>query len=265
MSRPPFSRGRLAPLIVLPDTSVWVSFLREGAHGRAAALDGLLAGQQVVACRPVVAEILAGARDVQRSELRILWSCLPRADLGRRQWQHVGGLAARLRPGHIGTTGVAALRPRLPPPSDTSLVQYRWDGTGGQRLAAQKISSSGYGGSGATAPYATLKLLPPSPGADGTDTRTEFWTITIAGSAVSDPTTLVPVMVVGVYSASGYWFPVDESVGASTIHSAELPGPVYVCVVLKLEPVVSSVRVIDQSDPLTWAMSIVTLSPALRG
>jgi len=155
------SRRRPAPVIVLPDTSVWVSFLREGAHGRAAALDGLLAGQQVVACRPVVTEILAGARDVQRSELRTLWSCLPRADLGRRQWQHVGGLAARLRPGHIGTTGVAALRPRLTPPSDTSLVQYRWDGTGGQRLAAQKISSSGYGGSGATAPYATLKLLPP--------------------------------------------------------------------------------------------------------
>jgi hypothetical protein len=187
-----------------------------GCPWSAAALDGLLAEQQVVACRPVVAEILAGARGVQRSELR-------------------------------------------------TFVHYRWDGTGGQRLAAQKISSSGYGGSGATAPYATLKLLPPSPGADGTDTTTEFWTITIAGSTVSDPTTLIPVMVVGVYSASGYWFPVDESVGASTIHSAELPGPVYVCVVLKLEPVVSSVRVIDQSDSLTWAMSIVTPSPALRG
>src|ERR1035437_232964 len=97
MSRPPFSRGRPAPVIVLPDTSVWGSFLREGAHGRVAALDGLLAGQQVVACRPVVAEILAGARDVQRSELRTLWSSLPRADLGRRQWQHVGDLAARAR------------------------------------------------------------------------------------------------------------------------------------------------------------------------
>jgi predicted nucleic acid-binding protein len=104
-------------VIVLPDTSVWVSFLREGAHGRVAALDGLLAGQQVVACRPVVAEILAGARDVQRSELRTLWSSLPRADLGRRPWQHVGELAARLRAGGatvaltdvaIGVAAVAA-------------------------------------------------------------------------------------------------------------------------------------------------------------
>lgn len=82
---------------VLPDTSVWVSFLREGTRGRAAALDGLLAGQEVVACGPVVAEILAGARAAQRAELWALLSELPWADLGRREWQQVGELAARLR------------------------------------------------------------------------------------------------------------------------------------------------------------------------
>lgn len=82
---------------VLPDTSVWVSFLRDGSRGRAAALDALLAGQEVVACGPVVAEILAGARAGQRAELWALFSQLPWADLGRREWQQVGELAARLR------------------------------------------------------------------------------------------------------------------------------------------------------------------------
>jgi predicted nucleic acid-binding protein len=104
-------------VILLRDTSGWVSFLREGSRGRAAALDGLLAAQEVVACGPVAAEILAGARAVQRSELWTLLSSLPWADLGRRQWHQVGEVAARLRAGGatvaltdvaIGVAAVAA-------------------------------------------------------------------------------------------------------------------------------------------------------------
>ncbi|MGC2190839.1 MAG: PIN domain-containing protein [Candidatus Dormiibacterota bacterium] len=84
-------------MTVLPDTSVWVTFLRDGSAGRAAALDGLLASHEVVVCGPVVAELLAGARSVQRSELRAALITLPWVDLGRREWQQVGELAARLR------------------------------------------------------------------------------------------------------------------------------------------------------------------------
>ncbi|MGA9920579.1 MAG: PIN domain-containing protein [Candidatus Dormiibacterota bacterium] len=84
-------------MIVLPDTSIWVTFLREGSQGRARTLDGLLAGQQVMVCGPVVAEILAGASAPQGAELWTMLSSLPWAHLQRRQWQEVGELAAKLR------------------------------------------------------------------------------------------------------------------------------------------------------------------------
>ncbi len=84
-------------MTVLPDTSVWVSYLRTGAQGPAAALDGLLAAQEVVICGPVVAEILAGARAPRRAELGALLSSLPWAELGHAQWHRVGDLAAQLR------------------------------------------------------------------------------------------------------------------------------------------------------------------------
>lgn len=48
-------------------------------------------------CGPVVAEILAGAKSAQRSELWALRSNLRWADLARSEWQQVGDLAARLR------------------------------------------------------------------------------------------------------------------------------------------------------------------------
>ena len=48
-------------------------------------------------CGPVVAEILAGARAPDRSNLWLLLAGLPWADLGPVQWQSVGDVAARLR------------------------------------------------------------------------------------------------------------------------------------------------------------------------
>lgn len=54
---------------VVLDTSPWVRFLREDSGGRAAALDGLLAGQEGVVCGLVVAEILAAPRGEEGPEL----------------------------------------------------------------------------------------------------------------------------------------------------------------------------------------------------
>ena len=54
---------------VLPDTSIWVEFLRHGTAGPAAALDGLLAKGSVVVCGPVISELLVGAAPEDHDEL----------------------------------------------------------------------------------------------------------------------------------------------------------------------------------------------------
>jgi predicted nucleic acid-binding protein len=82
---------------VLPDTSVWVEYLRHGKGSKAARLDDLLVAGEVVVCGPVVAELLAGAKSPERARLRLLLTGLPWADLGSVQWQSVGEAAARLR------------------------------------------------------------------------------------------------------------------------------------------------------------------------
>jgi predicted nucleic acid-binding protein len=82
---------------VVADTSVWVSYLRIGADGPAAALDGLLAGGQVLMCGPVAAELLAGTPSHRRPELWTLLAGLGWADLRREHWHEIGETAARLR------------------------------------------------------------------------------------------------------------------------------------------------------------------------
>lgn len=84
-------------MTVLPDTSIWVEYLRRGKASKAARLDGLLVAGQVIVCGPVVAELLAGAKASDRGRLWLLLSGLPWADLGPAQWQAVGEAAARLR------------------------------------------------------------------------------------------------------------------------------------------------------------------------
>lgn len=84
-------------MTVLVDTSIWVEYLRRGKESKAARLDGLLVAGDVVACGPVVAELLAGVKSPDRGRLWLLLTGLPWADLGPVQWQSVGETAARLR------------------------------------------------------------------------------------------------------------------------------------------------------------------------
>ncbi len=84
-------------MTVLADTSVWVEYLRHGRASKAARVDDLLVAGEVVVCGPVVAELLAGAKSLERARLWLSLTGLPWADLGPVQWQSVGEAAARLR------------------------------------------------------------------------------------------------------------------------------------------------------------------------
>ncbi len=83
--------------MVLPDTSVWVDYLRLGERGPAAELDDLLAGGRVLVCGPVAAELVAGVAEGRRAELWALLAGLPWADAERADWRAVGELAGALR------------------------------------------------------------------------------------------------------------------------------------------------------------------------
>ncbi len=84
-------------MIVLPDTSIWVEYLRRGRTGTAWGLDELLEGGEVIVCGPVVVELLAGAGPPQRAQLWQLLSALRWAEIARGQWRRVGEVAAALR------------------------------------------------------------------------------------------------------------------------------------------------------------------------
>lgn len=84
-------------MTVLPDTSIWVDYLRSGTAGRASALDGLLAQESVVVCGPVLAELLAGTPAERRDELWHALEALPWAELDRAAWRQVGEVAHDLR------------------------------------------------------------------------------------------------------------------------------------------------------------------------
>ena len=83
-------------MTVLPDTSIWVDYLRKGEAGTAWALDELLRTRAVVICGPVVAELLSGARRNDRPDLWALFQGLPWAPLERNEWRRVGEVAAAL-------------------------------------------------------------------------------------------------------------------------------------------------------------------------
>lgn len=82
---------------MLPDTSVWVAYLRAGAEGITRELRAALERREVLACGPVVAELVAGARPQDRQTLLSSLGGLRWAGLDRRAWQSVGLLAAELR------------------------------------------------------------------------------------------------------------------------------------------------------------------------
>ncbi len=83
--------------MILPDTSVWVAYLRPGSDTLTCELADALDQREVLACGPVVAELLAGAQPRDRTELLTSLAGLPWADLHPSDWQSVGLLAAELR------------------------------------------------------------------------------------------------------------------------------------------------------------------------
>jgi predicted nucleic acid-binding protein len=82
---------------VLPDTSIWVEYLRRGTQGAAAALDDLLADEAVLVCGPVLAELLAGTRADDRETLWHALGALPWAELDHEGWRRAGAVASALR------------------------------------------------------------------------------------------------------------------------------------------------------------------------
>lgn len=82
---------------MLPDTSVWVEYLRRGERGRAAELGELLVDRHVITCGPVVAELLAGAQPSDQTSLGSLLGGLVWAELDRAAWRRIGRIAGDLR------------------------------------------------------------------------------------------------------------------------------------------------------------------------
>jgi len=82
---------------LLPDTSVWVDYLREGASGAAAALDRYLEEESVLVCGPVLAELLAGTASDRRDDLWLALGNLPWAELDHAGWRRAGEIGHDLR------------------------------------------------------------------------------------------------------------------------------------------------------------------------
>jgi predicted nucleic acid-binding protein len=83
--------------VVLPDTSIWIAYLRAGADDITRELGATLERREVLACGPVVAELVAGARPGDRAMLLESLAGLPWAEFDHHAWQSVGLLAAELR------------------------------------------------------------------------------------------------------------------------------------------------------------------------
>jgi predicted nucleic acid-binding protein len=83
--------------VILADTSIWVAYLRTGAESLTRELSVALDGREVLACGPVVAELVAGARPPDRARLIASLTGLPWAELDHSAWQSVGLLSAELR------------------------------------------------------------------------------------------------------------------------------------------------------------------------
>lgn len=81
---------------VVVDTSIWVDYLKLGQRGPGAGLVDLLTQQEVVACGPVVAELLAGTAPTRRAQLWTLISGLPWIDLRPAGWRRVGQIVGDL-------------------------------------------------------------------------------------------------------------------------------------------------------------------------
>jgi predicted nucleic acid-binding protein len=83
--------------VVLPDTSVWISYFRSSSGIDGDRLEVLVKAGEVAICGPVLAELLGGAGDTQRTAIMETVADLPWADLEPAAWQEVGPVAHRLR------------------------------------------------------------------------------------------------------------------------------------------------------------------------
>jgi hypothetical protein len=83
--------------MVLPDTSVWIPYFRSQSGAEGDQLEALIGANEVAICGPVLAELLAGARDGQRQAIVGTVGGLPLAGLDRTAWEDVGAVARRLR------------------------------------------------------------------------------------------------------------------------------------------------------------------------
>jgi predicted nucleic acid-binding protein len=83
--------------VVLPDTSIWIAYLRPGSEDITRQFSATLEQREVLACGPVVAELVAGARPHDRATLLSSLAGLPWAELDHQAWQSVGLLAGELR------------------------------------------------------------------------------------------------------------------------------------------------------------------------
>lgn len=82
---------------VLPDTSIWVDYLRDAGGDAADRLQRLIGDRVVLTCGPVVAEILLGTAPRQQDEVWLALGSLPWAELGASAWRQTGVVAGELR------------------------------------------------------------------------------------------------------------------------------------------------------------------------
>jgi predicted nucleic acid-binding protein len=82
--------------VVLPDTSVWIPYFRSSSGIEGDRLELLIKEEEVAICGPVLAELLGGADDMQRTSIVDTVGDLPWADLDHVAWQDVGAVARRL-------------------------------------------------------------------------------------------------------------------------------------------------------------------------
>ena len=82
---------------LLPDTSVWVDYLRGRDVATVEVLDGHLERESVLICGPVMAELLAGTAPQQRDDLWLAIGSLPWAAIDQPAWRSIGQVANDLR------------------------------------------------------------------------------------------------------------------------------------------------------------------------
>jgi predicted nucleic acid-binding protein len=77
-------------MTVLPDTSIWVDYFRGGEEASSEHLDHLLEDREVIACGPVIAEILAGTKPEGRSGVWTSIGSIAWVDLPPEAWRRIG-------------------------------------------------------------------------------------------------------------------------------------------------------------------------------